>query len=158
LQKPIRFIFFKKPYPLAVCQNGFKKADTLSGGCESFSAQIRASFELARFFRSAQNPLFKERTGSMKNTVCDVKFELLESFMQEVFRRIGVPEEDARVCAEVLISADRRGIDSHGVGRLKTIYYDRIVHQKIQQPVTEFEIVRDRGATAVVTDITAWAW
>ncbi|MDZ4199675.1 MAG: Ldh family oxidoreductase, partial [Kiritimatiellia bacterium] len=30
------------------------------------------------------------------------------------------------------------------------IYYDRIVHQKIQQPVTRFEVVRDRAATAVV--------
>ena len=82
--------------------------------------------------------------------VCWVPFDLLEQFMIDVFRGIGVPAEDARTCADVLITADKRGIDSHGVGRLKTIYYDRIVHHKIQQPVTEFEIVRERGATAVV--------
>jgi len=74
----------------------------------------------------------------------------MEQFMIDVFRGIGVPAEDARVCAEVLITADKRGIDSHGIGRLKPIYYDRIVHQKIQQPVTEFEIVRDHLSTAVV--------
>ncbi len=79
-----------------------------------------------------------------------VPFDLLEAFMVDVFKGVGVPEEDARVCADVLISADKRGIDSHGVGRLKTIYYDRIVKGGIQKPVTEFEVVRDCKATAVV--------
>lgn len=79
-----------------------------------------------------------------------VPFDLLEAFMVDVFKAIGVPEEDARVCADVLITADKRGIDSHGVGRLKTIYYDRIVKGRIQKPVTEFEVVRDCKATAVV--------
>jgi LDH2 family malate/lactate/ureidoglycolate dehydrogenase len=78
-----------------------------------------------------------------------VPFDLLETFMVDVFKGIGVPEDDARVCAEVLIGADRRGIDSHGVGRLKLIYYDRIL-KGIQEPVTRFEVVRDRKATAVV--------
>ncbi|MDA3924832.1 MAG: Ldh family oxidoreductase [Kiritimatiellae bacterium] len=85
----------------------------------------------------------------MNNTVW-IPFDQFEFFMVDLFQSIGVPEADARVCADVLISADRRGIDSHGIGRLKPIYYDRIVQQKIQQPVTEFEIVRDKAATAVV--------
>ncbi len=79
-----------------------------------------------------------------------IPFEQLKAFMTDVFCSIGVPEDDAQTCADVLITSDRRGIDSHGVGRLKSIYYDRILTQKIQQPVTDFEIVRDRGATAVV--------
>jgi len=79
-----------------------------------------------------------------------IPFDDMEQFMIDVFRGIGVPDEDARICAEVLITSDKRGIDSHGIGRLKPIYYDRIVHQKIQQPVTEFEVVRDHLATAVV--------
>ena len=79
-----------------------------------------------------------------------IPFDRMEQFMIDVFKGIGVPEEDAKVCAEVLITSNKRGIDSHGIGRLKPIYYDRIVHQKIQQPVTEFEVVRDHLATAVV--------
>lgn len=86
----------------------------------------------------------------MPAETCHVPFDLLESFMVAVFQGIGVPEADARICAEVLVMADRRGIDSHGVGRLKPIYYDRIVKFGIQQPVTEFEVVRNVGATAVV--------
>jgi L-2-hydroxycarboxylate dehydrogenase (NAD+) len=76
-------------------------------------------------------------------------FDLLETFIVDVFKGVGVPDADSRVCAEVLVGADKRGIDSHGVGRLKTIYYDRIV-KGIQKPVTEFEVVRDCKATAVV--------
>jgi L-2-hydroxycarboxylate dehydrogenase (NAD+) len=79
-----------------------------------------------------------------------VPFDVMESFMVDVFKGVGVPEDEARVCADVLISADKRGIDSHGVGRLKPIYYDRIVKGGIQHPTTEFEVVRDCKATALV--------
>ena len=70
--------------------------------------------------------------------------------MIDVFQSVGVPESDAKTCADVLITADKRGIDSHGIGRLKPIYYDRIVHHKIQQPVTQIEAIRDHLATAVI--------
>ncbi len=86
----------------------------------------------------------------MSREFCWVDFDTMEAFMADVFVGIGVPVEDARLCADVLITADKRGIDSHGIGRLKPIYYDRIVHDRIQNPVTEFEVVRDRLATAVV--------
>jgi LDH2 family malate/lactate/ureidoglycolate dehydrogenase len=85
----------------------------------------------------------------MKQTAW-VPFQQLEAFMVDAFKSIGVPDDEARICADVLITSDKRGIDSHGIGRLKPIYYDRIVKQKIQQPVTQFEIVRDIAATAVV--------
>ena len=74
-------------------------------------------------------------------SICFIPFDTMESFMIEVFKGVGVPEEDAKICAKVLITADKRGIDSHGVGRLKPIYYDRI-KEGIQNPVTDFEIVK----------------
>ncbi|MDO4540515.1 MAG: Ldh family oxidoreductase [Syntrophomonadaceae bacterium] len=73
----------------------------------------------------------------------------LEQFMAAVFRGLGVPGEEAAVCAEVLIAADKLGIDSHGIGRLKPIYYDRI-RIGIQNPVTQFEILREGPTTAVI--------
>ena len=78
-----------------------------------------------------------------------VDFDSLENFMVDVFRRIGAPEEDARICADVLITADKRGIDSHGIGRLKPIYYDRI-KAGIQSPKTDMEIVKDGPTTTVI--------
>jgi len=76
-------------------------------------------------------------------------FEKLESFMKDVFIKIGVPPEDAAVCADILIESDKRGIDSHGIGRFKPIYIDRI-KDGIQNPLTNFQIVKDHLATAVV--------
>jgi len=78
-----------------------------------------------------------------------IDFETMERFMVEVLVKTGVPEEDAKICAEVLITADKLGIDSHGFNRLKPIYYDRI-KDGILNPVTQFEIVRESPTTAVV--------
>ncbi len=84
----------------------------------------------------------------MKETIY-VDFDTLERFMTDVLKGAGVPEEDAKVCAEILIAADKRGIDSHGINRLKPIYYNRI-KDGILNPVTNFEIVREAPATAVI--------
>lgn len=78
-----------------------------------------------------------------------VDFELLTDFMIEVFKKVGVPEEDAKICADVLIASDKRGIDSHGIGRFKPIYIDRI-NEGIINPKTTFEIVRESPTTAVI--------
>jgi LDH2 family malate/lactate/ureidoglycolate dehydrogenase len=76
-------------------------------------------------------------------------WETANNFMIEAFVKVGVPEKDAEVCAEVLMESDRRGINSHGVNRFKSIYIDRILN-KILNPITEFEIVRETKTTAVV--------
>jgi Malate/L-lactate dehydrogenases len=85
----------------------------------------------------------------MSENIYRVDLNTLENFMVDVFKGVGVPEEDAKVCADVLITSDKRGIDSHGVGRLKPIYYDRI-KLGIQNPVTNFEIVKEGPTTAVI--------
>ncbi|MDD4363186.1 MAG: Ldh family oxidoreductase [Atribacterota bacterium] len=85
----------------------------------------------------------------MEEQIVWVDFDLLENFMVDTFKGVGVPEEDAKICADVLITSDKRGIDSHGIGRLKHIYYDRI-RKGIQSPFTKFEIIKDNLTTAVV--------
>ena len=85
----------------------------------------------------------------MAEDTLTIDFETLERFMVEVFKGVGVPEQDARTCADVLVSADRMGIDSHGINRLKPTYYDRI-KAGIQSPVTNLEIVRETHTTAVI--------
>ena len=83
------------------------------------------------------------------NATVWIKFAEMEHFMIDVFKAVGVPANEAKICADVLITADKRGIDSHGIGRLKTIYYDRI-KDGVQFAKTKFEIVREAPATAVV--------
>lgn len=72
-----------------------------------------------------------------------------QEFVTDAFVGVGVPREDALICTDVLLESDRRGIESHGVNRFKPIYIDRII-AKIQNPVTNFEIVKETPTTAVV--------
>ncbi len=74
---------------------------------------------------------------------------LLENFMRDVFIKLGVPQPDAEIVADVLISADKFGIDSHGIGRFKLIYVDRI-EQGILNPASVIEIVKETETTAVL--------
>ncbi|MDD6155321.1 MAG: Ldh family oxidoreductase [Eubacteriales bacterium] len=77
-----------------------------------------------------------------------VPWGLVNNFMIDAFKAVGVPEEDAKICADVLLESDRRGVESHGCNRFKPIYIDRI-NAGIQKPVTEFEIVKDTETTLV---------
>lgn len=77
-----------------------------------------------------------------------VPVDMLQCFMQDVMTCLGVPASDAAIVADVLITSDLRGIESHGVGRLK-YYYDRIKSGQ-HRPVTEFEVVRESPTTALV--------
>jgi len=77
-----------------------------------------------------------------------IAVDVIKNFMIDVFQGLGVPEKDARICADVLISSDLRGIESHGVGRLK-YYYDRIV-AGVHLTQTEIEIVNETETTALI--------
>lgn len=73
----------------------------------------------------------------------------LKEFMRAAFCAVGVPDGDAEICADVLICADKLGIDSHGINRCKPIYIDRI-RAGIQKANTEIEILKESPATATV--------
>src|SRR6266704_2841810 len=75
--------------------------------------------------------------------------DILEQFMAAALQKIGVPLKDAKLCANVVIAASKRGIDSHGVERFKPFYYDRVV-TGIQNAKTELKIVREGPTTAVI--------
>ncbi len=81
--------------------------------------------------------------------IISVDFNVMEHFMVDALVASGVPVEDAKICAEVLITADKFGIDSHGFNRLKPIYIDRI-REGILNPVTHVEVIRESPTTAVV--------
>ncbi|MFW9900608.1 MAG: Ldh family oxidoreductase [Candidatus Thorarchaeota archaeon] len=72
----------------------------------------------------------------------------LENFMRDVFIRLGVPKEDAKIIADVLITSDLRGIDSHGIQRCK-MYYDRI-KEGIYEVKTKIDVIKDGPTTALL--------
>jgi L-2-hydroxycarboxylate dehydrogenase (NAD+) len=72
----------------------------------------------------------------------------LHEFSAAVFRHLGVSDVEAGLAADVLSAADRRGIDSHGVARLRT-YYDLLSIGRIN-PRPRPRIVRETASTATV--------
>jgi LDH2 family malate/lactate/ureidoglycolate dehydrogenase len=72
----------------------------------------------------------------------------LRKFAAKTFTRLGVPDADADQAADVLLAADRRGIDSHGVSRLKA-YCDLLATGKVR-PRAKVRVVRETQSTAAV--------
>jgi len=50
----------------------------------------------------------------------------LTDFAAKALQKVGVPEEDARITARILVATDLRGVDSHGVAHLVPFYIRRI--------------------------------
>ena len=84
-----------------------------------------------------------------KETRPFISWQLADDFMTAVFEKMGVPTEDARLCADVLLESDRRGIESHGCNRFKPLYIDRI-KAGILNPVTKVDIIKETPTTAVL--------
>jgi L-2-hydroxycarboxylate dehydrogenase (NAD+) len=84
----------------------------------------------------------------MSDQVFFIPVVQLRSFIKDVLLGVGVPEADAETCADVIIASDKKGVESHGIGRLK-YYYDRIKAGQ-HKVITNFEVVREGPTTAVV--------
>jgi len=72
----------------------------------------------------------------------------LRKFTRDVFLAIGCNTKDAELAADVLLKADLRGIDSHGVARLTG--YVRLWDQKRINPAPQIRIVHETPSTATV--------
>ncbi|MEP6927200.1 MAG: Ldh family oxidoreductase [Ginsengibacter sp.] len=72
----------------------------------------------------------------------------LYSFAREIFLKIGCSEKDALIAANSLLSADVRGVDSHGVARLSG--YIRLWEAGRINTIPVIKIVYETLSTAVV--------
>ena len=72
----------------------------------------------------------------------------LVDFTVEVFLKMGCPTSDAELAAKVLIDADLKGIDSHGIARLPG--YVRLWEKNRINSEPKIEIVHQTPSTAVI--------
>jgi L-2-hydroxycarboxylate dehydrogenase (NAD+) len=77
-----------------------------------------------------------------------IKHQHLLAFTEQVFIQMGSTASEARSAAEVLLSADLRGIDSHGVARLSG--YVRLWEAQRVNARPNITIVHQTPSTAVV--------
>ena len=77
-----------------------------------------------------------------------VGVEPLSGFCTNVFVELGVPPEDAAITTDILVAADLRGIDSHGVARLRR--YVNGLRDGVMVPRPDIKVVHETAATALV--------
>ncbi len=75
-------------------------------------------------------------------------YEHLSSFAKSIFLKIGCSQKDATIATETLLSADLRGVDSHGVARLSG--YVRLWEMGRINSNPLIKIVHETPSTAVV--------
>lgn len=73
----------------------------------------------------------------------------LKDFCGRILRKLDVPEADARIAADVLVTADLRGIASHGVARLRPFYVNRL-RSGAMTPSPRVRTVTDAPVVAVL--------
>jgi LDH2 family malate/lactate/ureidoglycolate dehydrogenase len=74
--------------------------------------------------------------------------EVLRDFSTRIFLHFRVPKADAAQAADVLASADLRGIDSHGVARLTS--YVELLSEGLINPTPKIKILRSTPSTATI--------
>ena len=77
-----------------------------------------------------------------------ISSEKLNDFTQQVFKKMGCPDQQAKEAANVLNQADLRGVDSHGVARLSG--YVRLWEKNRLNATPEMKIVHETPSTAVL--------
>ena len=97
--------------------------------------------------KKERKPFRKRGRMADKNGVL-VGVNTLKDFCAQVFQKTGVPEEDARITADVLVSADLRGIESHGVSRLRR--YVNGLHRGMIIANPKVKVERETPATASI--------
>lgn len=77
-----------------------------------------------------------------------ISYEALFDFTKSVFEKMGCSISHANLAAKVLVAADLRGIDSHGVARLSG--YIRLWEAGRINPTPNLRIIHETPSTAVV--------
>ena len=77
------------------------------------------------------------------------RYDDLKDYMIRYFTKLDVPAAHAAIAADVLLSADLRGVDSHGMIRLNSYYGDRIRKGSVD-PKSPFKVISETATTAAI--------
>jgi len=77
-----------------------------------------------------------------------IKREDLKAEVVFLLKKIGVPEADAEITAEVMVETNSKGIESHGV-RWLDIYMQRMLEGGVN-PVTKIDVIKDKGSLLIL--------
>lgn len=84
----------------------------------------------------------------MEASLKQVEWKALKQFMQAVFEKAGFTPEGAETQADVLVWANLRGVDSHGVQRIA--WYLELVDKGMMKPRANIQILKETPAVLLV--------
>jgi ureidoglycolate dehydrogenase (NAD+) len=91
-----------------------------------------------------------------------VRADALQAFTKAVFERAGMPPADAEIEAEVLVWANLRGVDSHGVLRIP--WYLDMIERGVMNPNPKIQTLKETPAILFIDAdralgpvVTVWA-
>ena len=76
--------------------------------------------------------------------------DAVHEYCVRVFRKLDVAEEDAHITADVLVAADLRGVDSHGVARLRRYVHGLLNGKMLPHP--DVQVIHETATTALIDD------
>jgi L-2-hydroxycarboxylate dehydrogenase (NAD+) len=76
------------------------------------------------------------------------KAEELKAYTVRFFEHFGISKEEAKIVADVLVTADLRGVHSHGLGRLHRYYGNRL-RAGLIDPRASIRLIKQTPATLV---------
>ena len=80
----------------------------------------------------------------------NVTRDSLQAFMEEAFRTLGLPEDDARIFAGALIFSELRFHPGHGQGVKRLRRYHERISNGLVDPQTRLEVVKESPALALL--------
>jgi LDH2 family malate/lactate/ureidoglycolate dehydrogenase len=80
-----------------------------------------------------------------KETIQRIEFQRLKDFCKQAYQAVGVPEGEAEIVADLLVRADLRGIETHGVTRLP-VYIQRLQKGYVRKACL-LTTVKEKGPT-----------
>ncbi len=86
--------------------------------------------------------------GKVKEHI-KIKVGTLQEFTINVLMKFGVPTEDAKIVADILIAADQRGIGSHGLQRL--IRYTNGLKTGVMKPIADIKVLKETPNTLLIS-------
>jgi len=78
-----------------------------------------------------------------------LKVDVLQEFTVNVFNKLGVPVEDAKIAADILLAADQRGIGSHGLQRLRR--YTNGLQTGVMKPIADIKVLKETPNTLLIS-------
>lgn len=90
-----------------------------------------------------------ERFKPAAGDIVQVPEPSLRKTVTALFEKVGLPPEDAAEGADVLVSTDLRGVESHGVSNMLRVYIQNY-RQGVVNPTPQWRIVRESPGTATI--------